>query len=151
MTEAKNRAAAFLELHRPGDPLLMPNPWDPGSAKLLASLGYRALATTSAGYAGSLGRSDYGLSRDEVLAHAAELVEATPLPVNADFENGFADAPEEVAANVRLAAATGLAGCSVEDYSGRADDPIGDTRSISRWSALPPPRRRPGTPSTGSS
>jgi len=124
MTEQDLRALAFLELHQPGTPLLMPNPWDAGTTKLLASLGFRALATTSAGYAGTLGRGDYGLSREEALAHASIIVTATDLPVNADLENGFSDSPAGVAESVRLAAQTGLAGCSIEDFSGRADDPI---------------------------
>ena len=108
----------FLALHRPGVPLLMPNPWDVGSAKLLASLGFEALATTSSGYAATLGRVDGGVTRDEALAHAAEIAAATPLPVSADLENGFGDAPEAVAETVVLACATGLAGCSIEDFGG---------------------------------
>src|SRR3954451_10568117 len=114
----------FLDLHIPGTPLLMPNPWDAGSAKLLASLGFEALATTSSGFAATLGRLDGGVTRDEALSHAARIVAATDLPVNADLENGFADEPAGVAETVRLAVETGLAGCSIEDYSGRDDDPI---------------------------
>jgi 2-methylisocitrate lyase-like PEP mutase family enzyme len=108
----------FLALHRPGAPLLMPNPWDAGSAKLLTSLGFEALATTSSGFAATLGRVDGGVTRDEALAHARELAAATPLPVSADLENGFGDAPEAVAETVALACATGLAGCSIEDCGG---------------------------------
>jgi 2-methylisocitrate lyase-like PEP mutase family enzyme len=104
----------------------MPNPWDSGSAKLLASLGFEALATTSSGFAATLGRLDGSVTRDEVLTHASALVEATDVPVSADFENGFADDPQDVAANVALAKATGLAGCSVEDFTRHADDPIYD-------------------------
>ena len=111
------RAARFLELHRPGDPLLMPNPWDIGSAKLLASLGYEALATTSSGFAASLGRLDGAVIRDEALTHAAAIVAATDVPVSADLENCFADEPEGVAETARGAVAAGLAGFSVEDYS----------------------------------
>ena len=96
----------------------MPNPWDLGSAKLLAGLGFEALATTSSGHAATLGRDDGQVSRDEVLAHADAIATATALPVNADLEKGFAEAPEDVAETVRLAAATAMAGCSIEDWSG---------------------------------
>lgn len=119
-------ARRFLDLHRPGDPLLIPNPWDPGSAKLLASLGFQALATTSSGFAATLGRLDGEVTREEAIAHSAAIVGATDLPVSADLENGFADDPAGVAQTVRLAVDSGLAGCSIEDYSGRDDDPIYD-------------------------
>lgn len=118
------RSHLFLSLHHGDGPLLLPNPWDVGSAKLLAHLGFKALATTSAGHAATLGRLDGKVSRDEALGHAAAIVGATELPVNADFENGFAAEPDDVAANVRLAAATGLAGLSIEDYSRDDADPI---------------------------
>ena len=111
------RAARFLELHKPGTPLLLPNPWDRGSARVLASLGFEALATTSAGFAGTLGRNDGDLTRDEALEHAREISHATALPVSADLENGFADDAAAVADCVRRAAATGLSGCSIEDYA----------------------------------
>jgi 2-methylisocitrate lyase-like PEP mutase family enzyme len=117
-------AARFLDLHRKGQPLLLANAWDAGTARLLASLGFEALATTSAGHAGTLGRRDGNVSRDEALAHARELAAATPLPVNADLERCFADAPEGVAETLRLAAATGIAGASVEDSSADASAPI---------------------------
>jgi 2-methylisocitrate lyase-like PEP mutase family enzyme len=117
---AHDRAAAFLALHQPGKPLLMPNPWDLGSARLLESAGFQALATTSSGFAATLGRRDGGVTCDEVLAHATALSAAVSVPVSADFENGFADDPAGVAENVRRATQTGLAGCSVEDYAGRA-------------------------------
>jgi 2-methylisocitrate lyase-like PEP mutase family enzyme len=116
-TSQPDKTARFLSLHRPADPLLLPNPWDAGSAKLLASLGFQALATTSSGFAATLGRLDGSVSRDEALAHAAAIVAATELPVSADLENCFADDPEGVARTVSLAAQTGLAGCSVEDYA----------------------------------
>ena len=116
----------FLELHVPGRPLLLANAWDAGSAKLLASLGYQALATTSSGFAATLGRLDYKVSRAEALAHCAALVAAVDVPVSADLENGFADEPAEVAETVRRAIETGLAGCSIEDATGRDDDPIYD-------------------------
>jgi 2-methylisocitrate lyase-like PEP mutase family enzyme len=124
MTTQTDKAAQFLDLHRPGDPLLLPNPWDQGSARLLASLGFRALATTSSGYAASLGRLDGSVGREEALAHAAAIVAATGLPVTADLENCFADDPQEVARTVALAAEAGLAGCSVEDFTGNRDEPV---------------------------
>ena len=117
-------ARHFLNLHRPGDPLLIPNPWDAGSAKLLASLGFEALATTSSGFAATLGRVDNSVTREEALAHSAAIVAATPLPVSADLENGFADDPKGVAETVRGAVAAGLAGCSIEDSTGREDEPL---------------------------
>jgi 2-methylisocitrate lyase-like PEP mutase family enzyme len=126
MSEQADRAARFLDLHTGDRPLLLPNPWDAGSAKLFASLGFQALATTSSGYAATLGRLDGSVSRDEALGHAATIVDATELPVSADLENGFADDPEGVAETVRLAIEAGLAGCSIEDYSGNDDDPIYD-------------------------
>jgi 2-methylisocitrate lyase-like PEP mutase family enzyme len=119
-------AERFLSLHRADRPLLMPNPWDRGSAVLLESLGFEALATTSSGFAATLGRLDGMVTRDEAIAHAAELVEAVDLPVSADLENGFADDPSDVAETVRLALAAGLAGCSIEDYGGRESDAIYD-------------------------
>jgi 2-methylisocitrate lyase-like PEP mutase family enzyme len=118
------KADRFLELHRSHTPLLMPNPWDLGSARLLASLGFEALATTSSGFAATLGRLDGSVTRDEALAHAAALVGAVDVPVSADLENCFADDPAGVAETVELAIEAGLAGCSVEDFTGRADDPI---------------------------
>ena len=114
----------FLELHVKGEPLLLANAWDMGSARLLASLGYRALATTSAGHAGTLGRLDGRVTRDEALAHSRELAGATALPVSADLERCFADEPEGVAETLRLARETGLAGCSIEDFSGDPASPI---------------------------
>jgi 2-methylisocitrate lyase-like PEP mutase family enzyme len=111
-----DRAADFLALHVPGTPLLLPNPWDVGSARVLAGMGFHALATTSAGFAGTHGTTDGNVTRDEALAHAATIVGAVDLPVSADLENGFADDPDGVAETVRLAIETGLAGCSVEDW-----------------------------------
>jgi 2-methylisocitrate lyase-like PEP mutase family enzyme len=127
MTTQADRAQRFLALHRAGEPLLMPNPWDLGSARLLASLGFAALATTSSGFAATLGRNDGAVSRDEALVHAAVIVAATDLPVSADLENGFADSPSGVAETMRMAIEVGLAGASVEDFTGQADDPIYDT------------------------
>lgn len=115
MTPAEKRDA-FRALHVPGDPLVMPNPWDIGSAKVLAGLGAKALATTSAGHAFTIGKPDMGrVTADEAFAHAEAIVGATDLPVNADFENGYGAAPETAAATVRRAAEIGLAGCSIED------------------------------------
>lgn len=110
--------SAFLDLHRPGDPLLLPNPWDVGSARILASLGNRALATTSSGFAATLGRFDGSVTREEAIAHAAAIAASVDVPVSADLENCFADDPEGVAETVTLAKQAGLAGCSVEDWSG---------------------------------
>ena len=110
------KAAGFLALHHQEQPLILANAWDVGSARLLASLGFDALATTSSGYAASLGRLDYSVSREEALAHAGALVGATELPVSADFEDGFAGDPAGVAQTVALAREIGLAGCSVEDW-----------------------------------
>lgn len=124
MSTQAEKAALFLSLHRAGRPLLLPNAWDAGSARVLASLGFDALATTSSGHAATLGRVDGSVTLEEALAHAAQLVEATELPVSADLENGFADDPQEVAETVRLAVEAGLAGCSIEDYTGDPDDPI---------------------------
>jgi 2-methylisocitrate lyase-like PEP mutase family enzyme len=111
-------ARRFLELHASETPLLLPNPWDLGSAKLLARLGFKALATTSGGFAASLGRLDGDVSREEAVAHAAAIAAATGLPVNGDFENCFADDPAGVAETVRLALDAEIAGCSIEDWNG---------------------------------
>jgi 2-methylisocitrate lyase-like PEP mutase family enzyme len=118
--------AAFRDLHVPGQPLLIPNAWDIGSARVLASLGFRALATTSSGFAASLGQLDGTVTRAQALRHAEEIAAATPLPVSADLERGFADEPADVAELVRDAIGTGLAGCSIEDATGRSGDPIYD-------------------------
>jgi 2-methylisocitrate lyase-like PEP mutase family enzyme len=115
---------AFRALHRPGQPFVLANAWDAGSARMLAGLGAEAIATSSAAFAFTLGRPDGGtVSRDEALAHAEALVAATPLPVSGDFENGFGEAPETCAETVRLAAEAGLAGLSIEDTALPADTP----------------------------
>jgi 2-methylisocitrate lyase-like PEP mutase family enzyme len=113
------RAERFLELHRRGEPLLLANAWDQGSTRLLAWLGFEALATTSSGHAATLGRLDGAVTRQEALDHATQIAGATDLPVSADLENCFADDPEGVAETVALATETGLAGCSIEDFSGQ--------------------------------
>jgi 2-methylisocitrate lyase-like PEP mutase family enzyme len=124
MVTQADKARQFLSLHSKGEPLLLPNPWDLGSARLLASLGFQALATTSSGFAASLARHDGSVSREEALVHAAVIVAATELPVSADLENGFAAAPGDVALTIEAAVGVGLAGASVEDFTGREDDPI---------------------------
>jgi 2-methylisocitrate lyase-like PEP mutase family enzyme len=115
----------FFKLHESGC-FVLPNPFDVGSARLLASLGYKALASTSAGFAWTMGRSDYGLKLEELLEHLTELSAASDLPVNADFESGFADEPAGVAGNVRKAAATGVAGLSVENRTSDPKNPLYD-------------------------
>jgi 2-methylisocitrate lyase-like PEP mutase family enzyme len=121
-----DKAKRFRELHeRPGT-FVIPNPWDAGAARLLAMLGFEALATTSAGFAFTLGRKDGAVTRDDAMAHCRLLVAASDLPVSADLENCFGDDPATVAETVRLAAGTGLVGCSVEDASGDPRKPIYD-------------------------
>lgn len=117
------KRAAFRALHQSGC-FVLPNPWDAGSASALASLGFKALATTSSGYAWSCARADGQLSRDETLAHMRYMVEASDLPINADFESGFAGTPEGVAESVRMAVETGVAGISIEDSTGDAQAPL---------------------------
>lgn len=121
-TTAEKRAA-FRSLHEAGC-FTLPNPWDAGSARYLASLGFQAIATTSSGYAWSTGRADSQASRDDILAHLRAMVEATDLPVNADFESGFGDDAPGVAESVKLAVATGVAGLSIEDATGNPAAPL---------------------------
>ncbi len=123
-TPAAQRAEKFRSLHLPGTPLLMPNAWDIGSAALFASLGFEAIATTSGGFAATRGRLDGAMTKDEVLAHSSELAAAVDIPVSADLENCFAHDPEGVATTITAAAAGGLAGGSVEDFTGDRDAPI---------------------------
>jgi 2-methylisocitrate lyase-like PEP mutase family enzyme len=124
MSTQQEKADLFLSLHQPGRPLRLPNAWDPGSAKLLESLGARALATTSGGHAATLGKMDGTVSREECLAHASAVVQSTDLPVSADLENCYSDAPDGVAATIRAAVVAGLAGCSVEDSARNGDSAI---------------------------
>jgi 2-methylisocitrate lyase-like PEP mutase family enzyme len=119
------RCEAFRELHRSGC-FVVPNPWDPGSARLLAGLGFRALATTSSGIAASRGRADHHVSLEETLVQLRSIAEAVEIPITADFEGGFATAPADVGANVHLAAATGIAGLSIEDSTGDTSNPLFD-------------------------
>jgi 2-methylisocitrate lyase-like PEP mutase family enzyme len=120
LTQAE-KGRAFRALHERDRAFIIPNPWDVGTARLLAQLGFEALATTSAGYAFSVGQPDSTIGRDETMAHVAALVSATDLPVSADLENGFGDSPESVAETIKLAAEAGLVGGSIEDVSGRVD------------------------------
>ena len=124
MLTQDQKGAAFAELHQRHGTFIIPNPWDAGTARLLSHLGFEALATSSAGYAFSLGKPDNEVGRDATLAHAAALAAATDLPVSIDLENGFGDAPEIVAETIRLAAGTGAVGGSIEDATGRDGDPI---------------------------
>jgi 2-methylisocitrate lyase-like PEP mutase family enzyme len=126
VTDDDDKGARFLAMHNGPTPLLMPNPWDAGSARILASLGFQALATTSSGFAATLGKLDGTITRGQALGHAATIVGATDLPVSADMENCFADDPSGVADTIALAARTGLAGCSIEDFTGHEHDPIYD-------------------------
>src|SRR5229473_3578206 len=120
------KAARFRALHDGPGAFIIPNPWDIGSARILAGLGFQALATSSAASASALGRRDGGLTRDEALVHARLIVDATDLPVSADLEKGFGDAPESVAETIRLAAEVGLVGCTIEDATGNQDSPLYD-------------------------
>src|SRR5215813_8533024 len=121
-----DKAARFRALHDGPGAFVIPNPWDIGSARLLAGLGFQALATSSAAAASAVGRKDHELTRDESLAHADTIVGATDLPVSADLGKGFGDAPEVVAETIRLAADAGLVGCTIEDSTGNPDHPLYD-------------------------
>jgi 2-methylisocitrate lyase-like PEP mutase family enzyme len=132
------KAAAFQALHQRRGAFVIPNPWDAGTARILAALGYEALATTSAGLAFALGRrdSERAVTRDETLANAVAIAAATDLPVSADLENGFGDTPETVAETIRLSAETGIVGASIEDASGDRGLPIYDfTLAVERIAA----------------
>jgi 2-methylisocitrate lyase-like PEP mutase family enzyme len=120
-----DKRRTFRALHQSGC-FVIPNPWNAGSARYLQGLGFKALATTSSGYAHSIGYSDGDVTRDMVLAHCREIAQAADVPVNADFEGGYADDPEGVAANVRLCVDTGVAGLSIEDFTGNDADPLYD-------------------------
>jgi 2-methylisocitrate lyase-like PEP mutase family enzyme len=121
MLTQTEKGRAFRALHERDSAFIIPNPWDVGTARMLAQLGFEALATTSAGYAFSVGQQDSTIGRDETMAYVAVIVSATDLPVSADLENGFGDAPEIVAETIKLAAEAGLVGGSIEDVSGRVD------------------------------
>jgi 2-methylisocitrate lyase-like PEP mutase family enzyme len=139
MPKTRERAELFARLHQREDKaLILPNAWDAGSARMLEAMGFEAIATTSAGYAFSQGKCDWPgeVSRDEAMAHCKAMVKATALPVSADLENGFGLRPDTVAETIRQAGATGLAGCTIEDTSGKHDAPIIDFQhSVERISA----------------
>jgi 2-methylisocitrate lyase-like PEP mutase family enzyme len=122
------KAVRFRVLHEGPGVFIIPNPWDIGSALMLAGLGFQALATSSAASACAVGRRDGGLTREQALEHARLIVDATDLPVSADLERGFGDAPEVVAETVRLAAEVGLVGCTIEDSTGKPESPLYDDR-----------------------
>src|SRR4029453_11435472 len=125
-TTQNEKAARFRALHDGPGAFVIPNPWDVGSTRLLAGFGFQALATSSAASATALGRRDGRLTRDEALAHARSIVDATDLPVSADLEKGFGDLPEVVAEKIRLGAEGGLVGCTIEDATGNPDNPLYD-------------------------
>jgi 2-methylisocitrate lyase-like PEP mutase family enzyme len=126
MSTQTEKGQAFRALHQRDHAFIIPNPWDIGTARLLAHLGFEALASTSGGYASSMGLLDGAVGREAMIAHVSALASATDLPVSADLENGFADAPEMVAETIRLAAAAGVVGGSIEDATGREESPIYD-------------------------
>jgi len=135
MSSSEQKRAAFAALHATGC-FVIPNPWDVGSARYLAGLGFKALATTSSGFAWSKGCADNGVSLEQALAHFAEIAASVDVPINADFEAGFAIAPQEVAAHVRRAVATGISGVSIEDSTSNAANPLFDfTLSVERIAA----------------
>ena len=124
MVTQEQKGRVFRALHERDHAFIIPNPFDIGTARILAHMGFEALASTSMGYAFTMGRPDYGLERDEILAHLKLLASATDLPVSADLENGFGDDPQTVAETIRLAGATGIVGGSIEDATGREEAPI---------------------------
>ena len=128
MRTQADKGRAFRALHERDHAFIIPNPWDVGTARLLAALGFEALATTSAGYAFSCGQRDNTVGRDRMLEHVKVVVAATDLPVSADLENGFGDTPDIVAETIRRGAAAGLAGASIEDMSSDRDAPIYDVK-----------------------
>lgn len=129
MRTQAEKASAFRALHEGDSAFIIPNPWDIGTARLLARLGFEALATTSAGYAFSMGQQDSTMGRDKLIANAGEIALATDLPVSADLENGFGDDPASVAETIRLAAVAGVVGGSIEDATNRPNDPIYEYQS----------------------
>lgn len=148
MTQA-DKGRLFRALHERDVAFIIPNPWDRGTARLLARRGFEALATTSAGYAFSAGRRDNTIGRDEMIAHVASIAAATDLPVSADLENGYGDTGETVAETIRRAAAAGAVGGSIEDSTGRADDPIYEyAHAVERIEAAAGSARNLGVPFT---
>lgn len=126
MATQDEKGRAFRALHQQASAFIIPNPFDIGTARLLAHLGFQSLATTSAGYAFTMGLPDFRVGREHMLAHVADIASATDLPVSADLENGFGDDPDTVAETIRLAAAAGVVGGSIEDATGRPDSPVYD-------------------------
>lgn len=124
MTTLAEKTAALRDLHQPGNPFVIPNPWDAGSARMLQGLGFKALATTSSGFALTLGRKDYGVTRNEAVDHGGVIADAVDIPVIADLENGFGATAEAAAQTIRDAIKTNLAGGSIEDSTGDMDNPI---------------------------
>jgi 2-methylisocitrate lyase-like PEP mutase family enzyme len=142
LTQAE-KGVTFEALHKRAETFIIPNPWDVGTARLLANVGFKALATSSAGYAFSVGKADNAVGRDGTLSHATAVADATDLPLSIDLENGFGDDPHTVAETIRLAATTGAVGGSIEDATGRDDDPIYDrTLAIERIRAAAEAARR---------
>src|SRR3954470_1012330 len=127
MTQSE-KAGRFQALHQQAGAFLIPNPWDAGSARILAGLGFEAFATSSGAAAATYGGRDGKLTRDEALASARAIAQATDLPVSADLENGFGDAVDAVAAKIRMAAEAGLVGCSIEDSTGNPNQPLYDVQ-----------------------
>src|SRR5689334_45031 len=126
MQTQEQKALHFRALHQGPDAFIIPNPWDPISARIMAGLGFPALATSSAASAAASGKRDGGLTRDEAMAHCRTIIEATDLPVSADLEKGFGDQPEVVEETIRLAAEAGLVGCTIEDSTGNPQAPLYD-------------------------
>jgi 2-methylisocitrate lyase-like PEP mutase family enzyme len=138
----ESKGAAFRKLHEEPGAFIIPNPWDVGTARILAAMGFRALATTSAGMAFSLGVAEGHVSREDTLSHCRAIAAATPLPVSADLEKGFGDSPDSAAETIQVAAEIGLAGCSLEDHTGLPDDPIYEfTLAVERIEAAAQARR----------
>jgi len=143
----KEKGERFQALHDGPGTFVIPNPWDVGSARILAGLGFKALATSSAASANALGRRDGSLTRDETMAHARLIVDATDVPVSADLGDGFGSAPEAVAETIRMAAETGLVGCTIEDTTGNADAPVYDFQlAVERIAAAAEAARAVGLP-----
>ena len=126
-TTTTNKFSDFVRLHENRELFVMPNPWDAGSTRIFSQLGFKALATTSGGMAYSLGKRDGHVTREEAIEHCRDIAAATPLPVSADLENGYGDSPESIADMITAIAATGVAGCSIEDYTGDPDSAIYDS------------------------
>ena len=135
MPTQAEKCAAFVALHQGADAFIIANPWDPGSARLLEGMGFKALATSSSGFAFALGKSDGEPTLDEKLAHCRAVAAVTDVPVSADFEDGYARAPEDVATNVRAMIETGVAGCSIEDFDRSAQTMYDEALAIERISA----------------